>query len=105
MIRTDFVTIAPVPAGGELTVAVLTGRPEGGQRLKRLIVDVVANAAAVAYLDTDRVSLIDSAILPALAPYVDIEAELPAGAVLNIGYRDLAAAGHATLNIGYQWEE
>jgi len=105
MLKTDFVTIAPVPAGGELTLPVITGRPAGGQRIKRLIVAPTADAAAVAYFDQDRVSLIDSNILPALAPYIDIDADLPAGVVLSIGYRDLAAAGHATLNIGYQWEE
>lgn len=105
MIRTDHTLINPVPAGGELTVPVMTGRPEGGQRIKRLIVTPTANAGAVAYFDQDRVSLIDSNILPALAPYIDIEADLPAGCVLSIGYSDLALAGHANLRIGYQWEE
>lgn len=105
MIKTDFVTIAPVPAGGQLLATVMTGRPEGGQRIKRLIVDIVANAAAIAFFDQDRVSLIDTNILPALGPYVDIEADLPAGVRLVIGYRDIGVAGHATLNIGYQWEE
>ena len=105
MLKTDFVTIAPVPAGGELSLQVMTGRPAGGQHIKRLIVDIVANAAAVAYFDQDRVSLIDTNILPALGPFVDIDADLPAGVAFVIGYRDLALAGHATLNIGYQWEE
>jgi len=105
MLRTDFVTIAPVPAGGTLAVTVLTGRPEGGQHIKRLICDVVANAAAVAFFNQDQVSDMDTNILPALAPYVDIDADLPAGVAFVIGYRDLAAAGHVTLNIGFQWED
>jgi len=104
MIRTDH-TIMTVLAGQEGTINVLQGTTDKPRHIKRLIVTPTANAAVVAYFDTDRISLIDSFILPALAPFVDIEADLPAGVALNIGVRDLAFAGIANFRIGYQWEE
>jgi len=104
MIRTDFTTVT-VPAGGELVNPVLAGKSGTTRHIKRLICDLVADAAALAFIDQDRVSLCDSALLGPDNPYIDIEVDLEPGQTLAVGYRDLAAAGHVGLTIGYQWEE
>ncbi len=104
MRRTDFTTVV-VPVGGETTNTVLTGHGSIKRHIVRVICDIVANAAVVVYLDQDRLVLLDTALLPPLEPYVDIDVDLPPGVTLTIGYSDLGVAGHAAMNIGYQWEE
>lgn len=104
MLRTDFTTVT-APVGGELVNRVLEGTAGTPRHLKRFMIAPLANAAIVAYIDTDRIALADSAILPALDPWVELDTDLEVGKALSVGVRDLAAAGHANINVIYQWEE
>lgn len=103
MIRTDFVAVV-CGGGGEQVENVLNGIEGIARRVRRVLLPPTADAAVVAYINTDRVALADSNILPALDPWVEIDRVLAAGETLSVGIRDLAAGGH-TLNVIYQWEE
>lgn len=104
MLRTDFTTVT-APAGGELVNLVLSGMEGVKRHIRRIMIAPLANAAIVAYINTDRYVLADSAILPALDPWVHIDRDLVPGEAFSIGVRDLAAAGHVNINVIYEWEE